>query len=157
DRNHGPEIGSAPLRRTNRRPWLTPLMGAACLLIGLAIGFGTPALTSIAPSGPPGTLGAIEPIDVRDAVAGVQVDAELVAHTWGTEAVLDATGLDIGATYTVVFIATDGTQFPAGQMLGSQVPIHCRVNAAVLREDALRLEIRDADATLVAHADLPDA
>ena len=29
-------------------------------------------------------------------------------------------------------------------MLGSEVPIHCSVNAAVMREDAVRLEIRDA-------------
>ena len=152
-----PVLAADADRPAPRRSWVTPVLAAACLALGLAIGFGTPALTSIAPSGPPGTLGAVEPIDVRDEVAGVEVDADLVAHTWGTEAVLDATGLDVGSTYMIVFIAADGREFPAGEMLGSDVPIHCRVNAAVLREDAVRLEIRNADESLVALADLPEA
>lgn len=153
-----PDAPDAPVdvaaRRTRRR-WIAPLVGAACLVVGLVIGLGAPALTSLPPTGPPGTLGAIEPIDVRDEVSGMQVDADLVAHTWGTEAVLDATGLEVGGTYSIVFIGEDGTEFSAGEMLGSEVPIHCRVNAAVMREDAVRLEIRDADATLVALAELP--
>ncbi|MFG6503396.1 hypothetical protein [Microbacterium sp. P05] len=137
-----------------RRRWTTPLLAAACLVVGVVIGIAAPTFTSMPPSGPPGTLGAVESIDLRDEVVGVRLDAELVAHTWGTEAVLDATGLDVGATYSVVFIAADGTEFSAGQILGSEVPIHCRVNAAVMRADAVRLEIRDADAGLVAVANL---
>ncbi|MDN3495241.1 hypothetical protein QL996_04825 [Planococcus sp. APC 4015] len=142
--------------RTHRR-WLTPTLAAACLALGLAIGIGVPALSSLPPTGPPGTLGALESLVVSDRVEGVAVEADLVAHTWGTEAVLDVTGLDVGETYSVVFVSADGTEFSAGQMLGSAVAIHCRLNAAVMRQDAARLEIRDADANPVALAELPDA
>lgn len=140
-----------------RRRWVTPALAAACLVLGLVVGAGVPALTSIPPTGPPGTLGALEPLAVSGQADGVAVEADLVAHTWGTEAVLDVTGLDVGETYSVVFVGTDGTEFSAGQMLGSTVAIHCRLNAAVMRQDAARLEIRDAEANPVALADLPDA
>lgn len=153
-------LGDIPARTPpalrSRRPWVPPLVGAACLVLGLAIGAGVPALTALPPTGPPGTLGAYEPLAVTEQSGlDVDVDADLVAHTWGTEAVIDATGLTVGSTYRVVFIADDGTEFPAGEMLGSAVAIHCRLNAAVLREEAVRLEIRDAGSTVVASADLP--
>ena len=114
-----------------------------------------PAIDST-PNGPPGTLGAIEAIDLRNEPTGTTIDADVVAHTWGTEAVLDATGLEVGATYAVILVGADGTEFSAGAMLGSAVPIHCRVNAAVMREDVVRLEIRDAEAGIVAAAELPE-
>lgn len=154
-----PSASAAPVveRIPARRRWMTPVLAAACLVVGVAIGIGTPALLTTTPTGPPGTLGAVEPLDVRDESVGLRVDAELVAHTWGTEAVLDVTGLAVGETYSVVFIGADGTEFSAGEMLGSTVEIHCRLNAAVLREDAVRLEIRNEDATPVALAELPEA
>ncbi|MDO8384339.1 MAG: hypothetical protein Q7T17_15360 [Microbacterium sp.] len=129
--------------------------GAACLAVGLALGIVLPGALSAPPSGPPGTLGAIERIDVTGEPAGMLIDAELVAHTWGTEAVLDASGLDVGEVYSIVMLAEDGAEFSAGAMLGSEVPIHCRVNAAVLRESVVRVEIRDADDAAVAAADVP--
>lgn len=147
-----PAVGPARPRRV----WVSPLIGAACLAVGLALGAGLPALSSLPPSGPPGTLGAYEQVAVA-ANDGVRVETDLVAHTWGTEAVIDATGLTVGAIYRVVFIAEDGTEFPAGEMLGSPVAIHCRLNAAVLREETVRLEIRDASSAVVASADLPAA
>lgn len=146
---------NAPVSTRTRRRWMTPLVAAACLVVGVAVGVGVPALASLPRSGPPGTLGAVEPVDVRDEVPGIDANADLVAHTWGTEAVLDITGLEVGETYAVVFIDADGTEFSAGEMLGSMVPIHCRLNAAVLRPDAVRLEIRDAAAEPIAVADLP--
>ncbi|MET0296926.1 MAG: hypothetical protein ABW024_05965 [Microbacterium sp.] len=146
-----------PSTSRSRRRWVTPLIAAACLVVGVAIGAGAPAVLSTTPTGPPGTLGAVEPVEVRDEVEGVRVEADLVAHTWGTEAVLDVTGLSVGETYSVVFIGADGSEFSAGEMLGSTVEIHCRLNAAVLREDAVRLEIRDADSNSIAQAALPDA
>lgn len=154
--DRGPAEDDARIDPNARRRWVAPVLAAACLAAGLAIGFTMPALTSIPPSGPPGTLGAVEAVDVRDEAVGVAVDADIVAHTWGTEVVLDATGLDVGATYAIIVVAADGSEFPAGEILGSQGPIHCRVNAAVLREDAARLEIRDPTATVVAGADLPE-
>lgn len=130
-------------------------VGAASLAVGLALGIGIPGVISAPPSGPPGTLGAIESIDVTGEPEGMLIDAELVAHTWGTEAVVDASGLDVGEVYSIVMLAEDGAEFSAGAMLGSEIAIHCRVNAAVLRESVVRLEIRDADGAEVAAAELP--
>lgn len=138
-----------------RRPWLLPAVAAACLAVGLAVGITGPGLLSPVPVGPPGTLGAVEPIEVSEDAGGVAVDAEVVAHTWGTEAYLEAEGLTVGATYELVFVGAGGGEFSAGEILGSEVPIVCRMNAAVLREDAVRMELRDTAATVVAHADLP--
>jgi hypothetical protein len=140
---------------SRKRRWLVPALGAACLAVGLAIGVALPAMEST-PAGPPGTLGAVEPVDLSDERAGTTIDADLVAHTWGTEAIVDATGLEVGKAYSVVLVGTDGSEFSAGAMLGSAVPIHCSVNAAVMRADVARLEIRDAGARVVAAADLPE-
>lgn len=140
----------------HRRRWVVPVTAAACLIAGLVIGANGVGLTgSPVPSGPPGTLGAVEQVAVSDDLRGVDVSAEVVAHTWGTEAYLEATGLDVGATYELVFVGTDGEEFPAGEILGSAVPIVCRMNAAVLRGDTVRFELRDTAQTVIAHADLP--
>lgn len=150
----GPRVVE-PVRRP-RRPWLAPTVAAACLLGGLVIGANGAALVQPSvPSGPPGTLGALEQLAVTDDDAGVDVDAQVVAHTWGTEAYLEATGLNVGATYELVFVGADGTEFPAGEVLGSEVPIVCRMNAAVPRSETVRLELRDTQRSVVAHADLP--
>ncbi|MGN7967743.1 hypothetical protein [Microbacterium sp. 22296] len=141
---------------TRRRRWVTPVIAAACLATGVAIGAGGAGMFgSPAPSGPPGTLGAVEQIAVSDDARGVDVTAEVVAHTWGTEAYLEASGLDVGATYELVFVGVDGTEFTAGEVLGSDVPIVCRLNAAVLRGDAARMELRDTTDVVIAHAELP--
>lgn len=150
---------STPVAQTSgagrRRRWVAPLIAAACLVVGIAIGLGATALTSIPPSGPPGTLGAVEPIDLSDDLAGAHFDADIVAHTWGTETLIQATGLSVGTTYSVVLVGADGSEFSAGEMLGSTVPIDCRLNAAVLRQDVASVEIRTADGGTVATADLP--
>lgn len=151
-------VGAAPVvaLERRRRRWVAPLVGAACLAAGLVIGAnGAGAFRAPVPSGPPGTLGAVEQIEVRDDVSGIDVSAEVVAHTWGTEAYLEASGLDVGATYELVFVGEDGTEFTAGEVLGSAVPIVCRMNAAVLRGDAARMELRDTGDAVVAHAELP--
>ncbi|WP_278102008.1 anti-sigma factor [Microbacterium proteolyticum] len=154
-------VGAAPspgarVGTRRRRAWLTPLVAAACLLIGIVVGVNSAgAFTPAIPVGPPGTLGALEQIQVSDDTAGVDVDAQLVAHTWGTEAYLEARGLNVGRTYELVFVAADGEEFTAGEVLGSEVPIVCRMNAAVLRGDTVRMELRDGPDVVVAHADLP--
>ncbi|RKT36667.1 hypothetical protein DEU34_1187 [Microbacterium sp. AG1240] len=152
---HAAPSDVTPLRSVRRRRWILPAVGAACLAVGLAVGVALPPVGTT-PTGPPGTLGALETVDVRDEPSGAAIDADLVAHTWGTEAILDATGLDVGVTYAIVLVGSDGTEFSAGAMLGSSVPIHCSVNAAVLREDVVRLEIRDSRTGAVASADLPE-
>ena len=66
---------------------------------------------------PPPTTPAALPVQelaVRLAATGLQADAGLVKHTWGTELKLEATGLRNGGAYTVTFIRSDGTTSPAG-------------------------------------------
>lgn len=148
-----------PLRQDRRRRvvWLAPTAAAAGVVLGLGLGLGIPAVLDRPPQGPPGTLGAIEHVEVGVTPPSVAIDADLVAHTWGTEAVIEATGLEVGSTYTVVITGLDGQEYSAGEMIGSEVPIFCRLNAAVLREDVASIEIRDARGGLVVHAEVPRA
>jgi len=139
-----------------RRRWLAPLSAAACLVLGLVIGVNSAGLFAPSPpSGPPGTLGAVEQISVVEDEGAADVHAQLVAHTWGTEAYLEATGLTVGATYELVFVGSNGEEFSAGEVLGSDVPIVCRMNAGVMREDTVRMELRGTGDVVVAHAALP--
>lgn len=108
-----------------------------------------------APEGPPGTLGAVEPVQFAADDDPADVDAALVAHTWGTEAVLDVTGLPPGEVYDVVFLDATGAEVSAGAFLGSVVEIHCSMNAAILREDVRALRIQRPDGTVVRSAELP--
>lgn len=152
-----PVVDIATAGAHRRRRWLAPLSAAACLVVGLVVGVNSVGLFApSAPSGPPGTLGAVEQISVIDDDADADVRAQLVAHTWGTEAYLEATGLTVGASYELVFVGSDGEEFSAGEVLGSDVPIVCRMNAGVMREDTVRMELRGTGDTLVAHAELPE-
>ncbi|WJL95972.1 anti-sigma factor [Microbacterium sp. ET2] len=148
-------VTAAPARRSRR--WLAPIVAAACLVVGIAIGVSWPDPAVTTPSGPPGTLGAIEPVALDGVPDDVEIEADLVAHTWGTETVVEATGLDVGATYEVVLIDESGVEYSAGAMLGSEVPIECRLNAALMRTEAVRLEVRAEDRSILAQADLPEA
>lgn len=149
-----PLAAPVPLPRRRAR-WAVPLLAAACLAIGAGAGAALPALLDAPPSGPPGTLGAVEEVAVQDALPEAEIDARIVAHTWGTEAILEASGLREGASYAIVMVGVDGVAHSAGAMLGSAVEIRCSVNAAVLRPEVARLEIRDAEERVVASAELP--
>lgn len=127
--------------RESTRRWT--LTGAAT---AVAAGFAVVLALAVFPRGddaPPAP--AREPIEVVEAVAGVQADGALIAHTWGTELVLTATGLRDGATYDVAFRRGDGTSVPSGTFIGdASKPVVCRLNAALLREDADALTITRA-------------
>lgn len=139
------------------------LAAAAVVLVGLgsASTVGVQAWQDRTPTGPPGTLGALETVAVSAEGGGplgsARVEAALVAHTWGTEAVLDVDGAPEGEEFAVSFVDEDGRAVPAGAFLGSAVEIHCRLNAAVLREDVQQLRITDRAGEVLAVADLPDA
>ena len=156
-----PEAGEQPtsapaVPAARRRSWLLAA-AAACVAAGVAGTLAVQAVVGAPVTGPPGTLGAVEEIDFRGEPAGVVVEAALVAHTWGTETVLDIDGLTVGASYVVVVVAGDGTELDSGTFIGSEVPVVCRMNAALLREDVARVEIRDAAGGLVMAADPPPA
>ena len=81
--------------------------------------------------------------------------ASLIAHTWGTETVLTVDGLAQGAAFTVVVVGEDGAEYESGTFLGSSVPIDCRLNAAVLREDVAAVAIRSLEGGQIAVAEVP--
>ena len=147
----------APIVLPRRRPWLMALAAVACVGIGaggVLLSLPTPPG---APTGPPGTLGAIEQINFNGEPSGVDIDGSLVAHTWGTETLLRVTGLVPNDAYGVVLVTADGELLDSGSFLGSTVPIDCAMNAAVMREDVTSVEILDAAGTVVASAALPTA
>lgn len=144
---------------TTARSWWHPGVVAACaaglLAIGTAGGWGVAQLEDAPPTGPPGTPGAIEPVDFAAEPAGVDIDASVVAHTWGTEAVFDVTGLHPGWTYEVVVVGRDGDELLAGSFLATEGTVVCSMNAAVLRQEAVALTIRDPAGQDVLRAELP--
>lgn len=109
------------------------------------------------PEGPPGTYGVVEDITFTGQPGEVTVEGDLIAHTWGTETVLEIDGLRPGESFTVVLIAEDGEEFASGTFFGSEVLIECRMNAAVMRDEVERVEITDDDGGVIASADLPEA
>lgn len=140
-----------------RRRWPRYVAIAASFVAGAAITAGAFLFGDGPPSGPPGTLGAVEELELVVEPAGVDVDGSLIAHTWGTETVLEVDGFEVGESYVLVLISDDGVEFDSGTFLGSAVTIECRMNAAVMRHEAVRLEIRTEDGAVVVSADLPDA
>lgn len=135
-----------PLRRM---PWV---LAAAAFLVA-TIGL-TAIFFSTVRQGPPG-LGEAEPIAFSQAPGGVSTDAAVVAHTWGTEVVLEIEGLQGGEVYTVMLERDDGEPVEAGSFIGTEVrPVECRLNGAVLRQDARAVSITNADDEVVMESDL---
>lgn len=148
--------GRAQDRERRRWPRYVPA-AAAGLVAGVAITAGAFLLGDRPPSGPPGTLGAVEGIELVGEPTGVEVDGSLIAHTWGTETVLEVDGLETGESYVLVLVSDSGDEYDSGTFLGSEVTIECRMNAAVMRHEVDRLEIRHENGAVVTAADLPDA
>lgn len=149
--------GEAPAGGRRGRARLV-LAAALLVLAGSGATLGVQALTADGPvQGPPGTLGAVETLrpERGDSRVPADVRAALVAHTWGTEAVLDVERTRPGAVYAVYVVDETGREVEAGGFLGSQVEVHCRVNAAVPREDVAGLRIVDARGATVARARAP--
>jgi hypothetical protein len=140
-----------------RRPWLLAVGAAACVAVGAGSVLLGQSSVPGPPTGPPGTLGAIEQISFDGEPTGVDIDGSLVAHTWGTETILNITGLTEADPYEVVLVTVAGDSLDSGSFLGSTVAIDCEMNAAVLRESVASVEIQDASGTVVARAQLPDA
>ncbi|MFT2690475.1 hypothetical protein [Clavibacter zhangzhiyongii] len=144
--------------RRGSRPRRTALLlagAAACLALGAAGGAFLATPRADVATGPAGTLGALEDVSFAGAPAGVDVEGDVVAHTWGTETLLSVDGLPVGDSFSVVVIDADGDEHASGTMLGSAVRIDCRLNADVMRRDAASVEIRDAAGERVAVAELP--
>lgn len=147
------------------RPDRSPQPGRRGLLLGLAAAglVATGAVGSDVlrrarpdtPTGPPGTLGALEPLSMSDTGTGARIEAGLIAHTWGTETVLVVDGADPGARYELVLMTADGARVPSGGFVGTSAPLDCEMNAAVLREDAAEIRILGPDGRTWSRAMLP--
>ena len=138
-------------RRRQRRRWFgRSALAAAATALFVAIGFFVlPQL--LAPGVP------LEPVAFSEVAPGVEAEADLIAHTWGTETRLVASGLEEDQTYRVVLRSEDGARVPSGAFIGTgNEPMECNLNAALLREDATRLVVRAADGELVLSADLSE-
>lgn len=97
----------------------------------------------------------VEPIAFTGADT-VSTKAGLVNHTWGTELLLDVEGLEPGASYDVVYRTLAGDDVPAGSLLAvGGVLMVCRFNAAALRADVRRIDLRDPDGVALLSAELP--
>lgn len=133
--------------RRNRLVRRSAFAAAAILLVAVGLLALVPRLT-----GPP-----LEPVAFSEAPPGVEAEANLIDHTWGTETVLVVSGLEEGETYRLLLRDEDGGAAPSGAFVGTgDKPIECRMNAALLREEATGLEVRTAGGDLVLEADLPE-
>lgn len=72
-------------------------------------------------------------------------------HAWGTELELVVEGLEPGTPYTVTFFDAGGASYAAGEFLGvGDRPVVCDMNAALLREDAVCLQVPGPDGVVLA-------
>lgn len=127
-------------RRTTTTAWTRMLAPATAVIAVVAV------LTVLQPreDEPP-----LEQVAVQVESGAVEATASLIAHTWGTEIILVAEGLDDGAEYRVDF-ETDGKTVHAGSFIGvGDKTMTCRLNAALLRGDATGFTVEDADGTTV--------
>jgi len=146
-----------PPPATSRRPATLVLAAAAAALVlvagagGWAIGQREPGT----PTGPPGTPGATEQISFTGEPRGVQIDASVVAHTWGTETVMSIDGLEQGA-YTVHVVDIDGARVDSGTFIAPEQGItDCRMIAGLLRGEADTIVVSDSDGDVVMSSQLP--
>ncbi len=134
-------------RRAQR--WQLVFAAAASVAVLLAGVVTATALTRDGESKVP-----LEPVSVQ-AAGDVRARADLVAHTWGVEIKLTATGLPAGQPYTVQVRTTSGDLVNAGAFLGTgERTLFCNLNASVLRSDAAEFRVLDADGAQVLSAEL---
>ena len=141
--------------RENRRSLRGPTLlrrGGAGLLVAAAL---TGAFIAGSASGSGSNTPAAPGVElaVRLAVSGVQADAGLVRHTWGTELKLAASGLRDGDAYTVTFVRRDGSDVSGGTFLGTgEKELRCSLNAALPLDDASKVTVTDTAGSLVLDA-----
>jgi hypothetical protein len=142
------EIHRARRRRERRFGWLALAAAALCIaVIGLA------GLTRFLEPAVP-----LEPLSFSRVAPSVErVEGDLIAHASGTEIRLVASGLRDGQTYRVTLVSKDGKRVGSGTFVGTgDKPVRGTFNAALLRKDAAKLEVRTPGGELVFSAKLPE-
>lgn len=100
------------------------------------------------PAGPPMEVATVRTAD------GVVASANLINHTWGTEVLLDVSGLEPGADYAMVLQGADGGEVSAGGFVGVDGEMKCRNNGALLRADLKGFAVTGPDGTEAVSAEL---
>jgi hypothetical protein len=143
-----PILGEIQRARRRRRPfrWSALAAAAICVVaIGLAgfVGLLEPAV-------------ALEPLSFSVA-RGMKVRGHLIEHARGTEIRLVVSGSRDGQTHRVTLVSEDGERVNAGTFIGiGERTFRGTFNAALLREDADKLEVRTPGGELVFFAKLPE-
>lgn len=153
-----PETVDTATSRPRWRGRAARALVAACLVAGGVLGtLGYQRTVDAPPEGPPGTLGAVEQISFTGEPSGSDVEASLVAHTWGTETVLEIEGLRVGETFEVVLVSSSGEELSSGSFIGAEAIVECRMNAAIMREEVAQVRVRSIDdRAVMLTADLPE-
>lgn len=126
-------------RGSSRRALLLGGVAASAGVVAGYVGRDLTTIDEVTMAGPP-----TEKIVLRGTPSGVTADARLINHTWGTELLLDVSGLPAGEKYEVVYRDRDGKAVPAGSFVGvADVVMVCRFNAAPLREDVQAIDVFD--------------
>lgn len=98
----------------------------------------------------PGPQIPLESVSVTERNPRVEASADLVAHTWGVEVKLRATGFERGRRYVVSVLAEGGGRYPAGEFVGTGgKEMNCNLNSSVLRDRARGFEVRDRSGSVV--------
>jgi hypothetical protein len=151
-----PELKEKVVERTLGRPRHVPPAVASAAAALLVVVIGAAALFVGLPNsdGPPG-LGDEEPVSFGSPPQGITIETSVVAHTWGTELLMEAEGFETGEVYTVSIEREDGTSVPTGTFIGvGEEEIDCALNAAVLRQNATAVVITDSDGDQVLRSNL---
>lgn len=141
----------AEVRRQDGRRDRRRYAGAGALAGGAVAAALVGGLTLVGGDDPaPQAKVPLEAVPVEVEQPGVTADADLIAHTWGVEVKLSASGFVRGETYRVVVLRRDGARSPAGEFIGTgSDPMVCNLNSSVLRPRAGGFEVRDATGRLV--------
>ena len=99
---------------------------------------------------------ALEPLAFSVA-PGMEVQGHLIEHARGTEIRLVVSGSQDGQTHRVTLVSEDEERVNSGTFFGiGERTLRGTFNAALLREDADRLEVRTSGGELVFFAKLPE-
>jgi hypothetical protein len=99
---------------------------------------------------------AMEPLSFSKA-PGVKPRGYLIAHNWGTEIRLSASGLRDGETYRVTLVSENKARVNAGTFIGAGDELSTGTfTAALSRKAAARLEVRAPGGESAFYSELPE-
>ena len=151
-----PELGEtilasvrAGVRDRNRERWVRRAVGGvlvAAALVGVFL-----LGVNVAPDAP--ATPPVIALQMQQVAPGIEADAGLVRHTWGTELKLRASGLAAGGAYTVTFVREGGGTVPGGTFLGTgTATLTCSMNGALPVDDTVEVQVSDASGAVVVDA-----